>query len=200
MSAPPLRRSECSSAATQERVHYVKAQRQHLVRETRMLQLALEELQEEAEQGNGEEALVRREVDSTQRELLRCLLHLALAKHDLDRDTVLAADAQAPQELTSALICEVLQRYKHEQDTFTQEFKQRLERSREEARQACLNVGDMFAAPRREHDESGDVGLIVDTTELDSLRSDLETLRQMRAEVEEETEATLLNIGCTLFC
>lgn len=165
-----------------------------------MLQMALEELQEEAERANSEEALVRRAIDTTHRELLRCLLHLALTEQDSTRGTVAASGAQAQYDATSAIICEVLRRYKRDQDAFTQEAKQRLESIREEARQACVNVGDTLAVPQGEHAHSSGVGTIVEATELDSPRSALEALREMKAEVDEETEATLLSIGRTLFC
>ncbi|AYU81927.1 hypothetical protein conserved [Leishmania donovani] len=200
MSVPSLHRSDRSGDPTRDRAHYVRAQRQHLVRETRMLQMALEELQEEAERANSEEALVRRAIDTTHRELLRCLLHLALTEQDSTRGTVAASGAQAQYDATSAIICEVLRRYKRDQDAFTQEAKQRLESIREEARQACVNVGDTLAVPQGEHAHSSGVGTIVEATELDSPRSALEALREMKAEVDEETEATLLSIGRTLFC
>lgn len=165
-----------------------------------MLQMALEELQEEAERANNEEALVRRAIDTTYRELLRCLLHLALAEQDSTSGTAAAAGAQAQYDTTSAIICEVLRSYKHEQDAFTQEAKQRLESIIDEARQVCANVGDTLAVPQHEHAHSSGVGPTVEATELDSLRSALEALREMKAEVDEETEATLLSVGRTLFC
>ncbi|KAG5470356.1 hypothetical protein LSCM4_03052 [Leishmania orientalis] len=200
MSKPSLCRSERSARSTQDRVHYVRAQRQHLVRETQMLRMALEELQEEAEQANGEEALARRAIDERHRELLRCLLHLSVAELDTTGSKAQAAGAQVQPEATSAIVCEVLRQYKAEQDTFTQEVNQHLEQLRKEAQQSCVSVGDTSVVHLPEQDHRSSVDSIAEEAELNSLRSELEALCEMKATVDEETEAAMLSVGRGLFC
>ncbi|CAJ1011500.1 hypothetical protein Q4I28_006813 [Leishmania naiffi] len=200
MSESLLRRGEQSDDATRDRISYVRAQRRHLERETRMLRMALEELHEEAEQMNDEEVLARRTIQVKHRELLRCLLHFALAEQDSTRDTAAATSAHMQQDATDTIVCELLRQYKHEQDACTQEVKQRVESTREKVEQSRLSVSDTSAAPQLLQDCICGVDSPDEVAEVNYLRSTLEALCERKAEVEEETEAALLSIGRTLLC
>ncbi|KAG5470771.1 hypothetical protein LSCM1_02020 [Leishmania martiniquensis] len=201
MSEPSLGRSERADHARQGRLHYVRAQRQQLVRETRMLHLALEELQEEAEEASEKEALLRRAIDEKHRELLRCLIHLSTAELDTSRANSRAIGTPVQRDATRFLVCAVLRQYKIEEDAFTQEMARLLEDVRREARQSCLGVGDTSAVHLSDEDCSGGVDSIAEDAERrPPFRSELEALREMKATEDEDMDAALLRIGCALFC
>ncbi|KAG5496424.1 hypothetical protein JKF63_02726 [Porcisia hertigi] len=156
MEESSMRQSEGSVNVTQDRIRYVRAGRPHLLGETRMLRMALEELQEEVVQMDGEEAVVRRLAEKKHRDLLRCLLRLAVSDDASTNGKAVAADDQVRQDAASALVCGVLTQCKDEQCACSDEAERRLPSIREKARQlrAKKKTGDTSTVQEHAHHHS----------------------------------------------
>lgn len=196
-------------ADVQRRIDLVRAERHGLARETRMLELALEELREEAAHADAEEAASRRATQEAERELLRCLLQHAVYATGLESvKDVFACESPigCSQGASSAALCAVLEQYKAAQDDFTAEARRRLERLQAAAQTRAVGGAETVPACDAHGldlsaDNAGEekASAVPETRELQALRCELDVLREMRCEVDEETDKTLLSVGRTLF-
>ncbi|KAK7198469.1 hypothetical protein NESM_000807200 [Novymonas esmeraldas] len=193
---------------------FVRAQRRHLARETRMLQLALEELQEEEDRVTREGADLMRAVEQEQHELVRCLAHFALVQHTTadehlqspsvqrvvgdEEEGLTCSDGVAAAAAVAA--CTALEKYAAEQRGATEVTRQRATRAREAPSQPPVSDCDASAVLVDELHHSCGAAPACEAAEVRALRHELEMLLEMTAEAEESADATLLRLGRTLFC
>ncbi|KPI85881.1 hypothetical protein ABL78_5062 [Leptomonas seymouri] len=187
----------------QKEVLRVRAERLHLERESKMLQMALEELREEDAATDASEKDILCEIDSAEQELIRCFIRYALQEssgHPLQRDSAspleVHGDSRSSEtaDVSTAMgeqLCKLLHEYKGTQDAWTHGVEEDLSALREEIRQAH----------RERRARSSDVAGAEARSNLSvaAMASEVDLVLEVAAEVNQEIDATLLEYGAALF-
>lgn len=187
----------------------VREERLCLQRETQMLEMALEELQEGDAAAIDAEKATLESIESAEQELLQCLIRCAMYGVDtwyqennrIDGASELRTAAQSPEikinvaELSDKL-CQRIAAYEAAQNAATRKMEKELATSREGLRRA------RGARTLRDRQlRSTEVGQINApcVSGADAVACEVELLNEMKAEVDEAIDDTLLEFGTALF-
>ncbi|KPA85003.1 hypothetical protein ABB37_01435 [Leptomonas pyrrhocoris] len=197
-----------ASQGIQSGVLRARAARLRLQRESRMLEMALEDLREEAASTDASEKDVLRAIESAEQELVRCLIWWAVhgsSARDVrdgsvnsyeEQGTVASSEKTEADATTCATLCSLLEGYKEAQDAFTHTAEEDLTALREEVRQARtaeMHRVNLLRNPGETDAEAQN------SFRADAVAGEIDLLREMTAEVNQEIDATLLEYGAALF-